>query len=740
MRGWAMVRGWGLVDGVRLLLGLALAAPLVVTTGPLPETVDYFVVGKAVWSRTLIEVAVGLWLILLLRDARYRPPKSWLLGIFGGYLVIALLAALFGVSPTRSIWSDFTRMNGWIGLAHWFAFLLVSVSVFRTWEQWRGLLNFAVIVGIGVGLLGLAEVGGAGWLPYRGADTGGAETGLPVGTLGNSTFLGGFAVVNLFIAGGLLVSSFMGGGLPSGSNFRASGELLQARGIRVWGRLHIGYFLDSRCHGNDGGQYGRGGEPQGINGWRLVWLAAIVLALLMLWFSGSRGALLGLAAGLAVCGAAYGAWGEGRGRRLAAGAAAGLAAIGLAAGAVVVLAERNSGEGWESTLLSRLSASGRDKSVGNRLNAARLGIEGFQERPLLGWGPDNFGVVYDRYVSAPAVARAVTTFDRAHNKPIEELTTKGILGLTGYAAIWVWVFAVYAGKGRRLTPGRRVFFLLLGGGMTAYFVQNLTLFDTPGTLPQLMALLGFVGFAAGLPAGESGKESDGEEKVGDARKDGRSGNQFRMMGAFDRFRMSGMARRIGSSVLVKIAAIGIIALLTAAVVYGVNVRTYLAAQWAVEARDERLSWGERFAAFDAATEGQPGLANRLRIRMFREIDEGWDGLTAAERTAALELVLRHGATGLAQEPREWRLYVLAGDVARQAGELARARLLLESGAAMAPNKIEVQRRWAMQLAAEGDYAGGLRVIEEYLAAAPAARLHFADLRAELTAAAGAGGE
>ncbi len=731
MRGWAMVRGWGLVDGVRLLLGLALAAPLVVTTGPLPETVDYFVVGKAVWSRTLIEVAVGLWLILLLRDARYRPPKSWLLGIFGGYLVIALLAALFGVSPTRSIWSDLTRMNGWIGLAHWFAFLLVAVSVFRAWEQWRGLFNFAVIVGIGVGLLGLAEVAGADWLPYRGADTGGAETGLPVGTLGNSTFLGGFAVVNLFIAGGLLVSSFIGDGLTSGKRFRASRGPRQARGIRIWGRLHIGYFLDSRWHGNDSGQYGRGGEPQGINGWRLVWVAAIVLDLLMLWFSGSRGALLGLAAGLAVCGAAYGAWGEGRGRRLAAGAAAGLAAIGLAAGAVVVLAERNSGEGWESTLLSRLSASGRDKSVGNRLNAARLGIEGFQERPLLGWGPDNFGVVYDRYVSAPAVARAVTTFDRAHNKPIEELTTKGILGLAGYAAIWVWVFAVYVGRGRRLTPARRVFFLLLGGGMTAYFVQNLTLFDTLGTLPQLMALLGFVGFVAGQPLGESVKESDGEEKVGDARKDGRSGN---------RFRMGGIARGIGGSVLVKIAAIGVIALLTAAVVYGVNVRTYLAAQWAVESRDERLSWGERFAAFDAATDWQPGLANRLRIRMFREIYEGWDSLTAAERAAALELVLRHGATGLAQEPREWRLYVLAGDVARQAGELARARLLLESGAAMAPNKIEVQRRWAMQLAAEGDYAGGLRVIEEYLAAAPAARLHFADLRAELTAAAGAGGE
>ena len=700
LRGWELVKGLGLADGVRLLLGLVLAAPLVVTTEPLPETIYYFVVGKAVWSRTLIEVALGLGLILLLRDGSYRPPKSWLLGIFGGYVVIALLAAGFGVSPTRSIWSDLARMNGWLGLAHWFAFLLVLVSVFRTWEQWRGLCNFAVIVGIGVGLLGLAEVAGAGWLPYRGVDTGGAETGLPVGTLGNAIFLGGFAVVNLFIAGGLLVSSFVGERAAGGHS---------GPGLRRW--------------------------LSGINGWRLVWAAAIVLDLLMLWFSGSRGALLGLVAGLAVCGVAYGAWGDGLRRRLMAGTVAGLAAIGLAAGGLIVLAEWNSGEEWESTLLSRLSASGRDKSVGNRLNAARLGIEGFRERPLLGWGPDNFGVVYDRYVSAPAVARAVITFDRAHNKPVEELATKGILGLAGYAAIWVWVYAVYVGKGRRLTPGLRVFFLLLGGGMTAYFVQNMVAFDTPGTLPQLMVLLGFAAFAAGLPVAESGKE-DAAERVGDTQGDDASDSRFRMGGWLDRFRVRGLLHWVRGNGLVKVAVVGVVVLLTGAAVYGVNVRTYLAAQQAAEFGDERLSWDERFAVLEAATGWQPGLANRLRIMMFREIGESWDTLAAAERAAALELVLRHGATGVAQEPREWRLYALAGDVARQAGELARARRLLELGTALAPNKIELQRRWVMQLAAEGDYAGGLRVIEEYVAAAPAARLHFTDLREELTAAVG----
>ena len=54
------------------VLGLLLLTPFIVT----PATVYPFVVGKALWSRSLIEVAFALWAVLALIHTDYRPPRS----------------------------------------------------------------------------------------------------------------------------------------------------------------------------------------------------------------------------------------------------------------------------------------------------------------------------------------------------------------------------------------------------------------------------------------------------------------------------------------------------------------------------------------------------------------------------------------------------------------------------------------------------------------------------------------
>ena len=54
------------------VLGLLLLTPFVVT----PGTIFPFVVGKALWSRSLIEIAFALWTVLALTHPGYRPPRS----------------------------------------------------------------------------------------------------------------------------------------------------------------------------------------------------------------------------------------------------------------------------------------------------------------------------------------------------------------------------------------------------------------------------------------------------------------------------------------------------------------------------------------------------------------------------------------------------------------------------------------------------------------------------------------
>ena len=53
----------------------------------------------------------------------------------------------------------------------------------------------------------------------------------------------------------------------------------------------------------------------------------------------------------------------------------------------------------------------------------------------MGWGPENFTIAYDRHLTPEIAAQSTSSFDQAHNKIVEELTTKGIVGLVFYLSI-----------------------------------------------------------------------------------------------------------------------------------------------------------------------------------------------------------------------------------------------------------------------------------------------------------------
>ena len=65
------------------------------------------------YARALIEVAVGLWTILAVRNTAYRPARSWVPSLLGLYVLMSLVASLLGVIPQHSLWSDYGRMQGW---------------------------------------------------------------------------------------------------------------------------------------------------------------------------------------------------------------------------------------------------------------------------------------------------------------------------------------------------------------------------------------------------------------------------------------------------------------------------------------------------------------------------------------------------------------------------------------------------------------------------------------------------
>ena len=679
-----------LATAIRIVLALVMVAPLIVMTDPLPHAVFPYVVGKALWSRTLIEIAFGLWIILLLKDSSYRFPRSWTLAALGVYVLIALLATVFSVSPTRSLWSTYERMQGWVDLAHWATFVVVLVSTHRTWAHWRTLLNFNLGVGILIGLLGLTQffdIRVFEYLQYRNR--------LDI-TLGNPTYVGGYMLVNFFIAAGFLAESFL------------DRSVAETRGRAV----------DRRRRRRRQQAGGLSSIPQ-EHLWRAFWVAAIALSLTMVFLSGTRSAAIALVAGILAFSIGYALWGSSRRLRTAAiGTTAVVAALVSLVTIFIIVRAGTDVERIDlpGTMVERLLNTGvRDRSVEGRIAAVEVGVEAFLDRPFLGWGPENYTVGYDRHVGPDAFAKGSLSFDQAHNKLIEELTTKGLVGLLGYLALWVSLTVVFIRKARYLTKAQQAFAFLIGAGLIGYFTQNIFLFDTPGTVIHLYALVGFVVFLDSMTLKRKGSGPT-QAVVQDERAADGSPLFPSLKGEL----------AMGSVVLV--VGVGI-----AAAVFLLNVRPLTAASSAVNAVSGGTSWEQRFEAFEDSVNTFPPLSNTVRLMMFREIGLAWGGLDGNEMATALAIVGTHGPAGTKAEPQEWRLLNGMAVIYQQARDeneeyIARARDLVESAVKLAPSRVEVRALLIAQHLIENDPQGALSLIEDYVAEAPETGHRYEPLR------------
>jgi hypothetical protein len=101
-------------------------------------------------------------------------------------------------------------------------------------------------------------------------------------------------------------------------------------------------------------------------------------------------------------------------------------------------------------------------SVASRLNTWRDLPALIAGRPILGWGPDTFGLTYPLYQSS---YRGGEFFDKPHQEMLGVAAAEGIVGLTAY--LWMLVAFVRAfWRGRHLVGAVALF-----GGWIAYIVS-----------------------------------------------------------------------------------------------------------------------------------------------------------------------------------------------------------------------------------------------------------------------------
>lgn len=228
---------------------------------------------------------------------------------------------------------------------------------------------------------------------------------------------------------------------------------------------------------------------RGILRKRLVFLAIFITIFASLLFAQSRGALAGAILG-GVTAIVVIVWSHAGKRKTIFLKIAGIIAV----AAILIFILAKSGNHTAISLTNRFTRlSLEDASGDQRLRLYAVALKAAGDRPIFGWGPENFDYAFDRNYDPALLKYGVseTWVDRSHNTYLDTLVMSGILGFAAYAAIFIAAFIMLR---RSVTLGARDAREagVLGALIVAYGVANFFAFDSPPSFIYFMFVLAYI--------------------------------------------------------------------------------------------------------------------------------------------------------------------------------------------------------------------------------------------------------
>ncbi|MDD5153025.1 MAG: O-antigen ligase family protein [Candidatus Pacebacteria bacterium] len=390
-------------------------------------TFFYLVVGKNFAFRVLVEIMLSAYLVLAVIDPVYRPRKNYLLISIVLFLVVIILAGIFGENPAKSFWSNFERMEGVVTYLHLFVYFVVASAVLTVRRMWEPYLNLHLFAGVIMGIEGVLQ-----WMGRIQNVSGGTRI---EGSLGNPAYLATYALFNIFLALFFLARS----------KFTTKKEQFKV----------------------------------------FIYSAIVLLQTFVLYHTATRGGVLGLIAGVLTATILVVIFERER-KFLRMVAYSILLGVIFLVGGFVAL--KNTDFVTQNSVLSRFSSiSPTEQTTKARFMVWGMAIDGFKERPILGWGQENFNYVFNKYYN-PGMYEQEQWFDRAHNVVFDWLVASGALGLLSYLGIFCLAIYIIWKRTKISITEKSVLVGLLFG----YFFQNLFVFDNITSLVYFFTILGYV--------------------------------------------------------------------------------------------------------------------------------------------------------------------------------------------------------------------------------------------------------
>ncbi|MEK7604888.1 MAG: O-antigen ligase family protein [Patescibacteria group bacterium] len=400
---------------------VALGALFLLPLMPLMVANSYFfpfITGKAFYFRILVEIAFAAWVVLAFLDKAYRPRFSWVGTLVLAFVVWMGIADAFAINAQKAFWSNFERMEGWVLLVHALGFFVAAGAVLRVEEKWRAWFLTMLGVSSVIVIYALFQINGSLAI-HQGSTRIDA-------TLGNSSYLAVY--------------------------------LLLSVGIAVWLALT---------------------EQRHWLRWLLIGLATIEGVLVI--FTETRGAVIGLAVGLALAAILTALTAGKQARRVA---VVGLLMLTVVVGGLYVA--RNSDAVKNNSTLRRVTSISLNDGA-TRFTLWNMAWQGTLERPLIGWGQEGYNYIFNKYYE-PSLYKQEQWFDRAHNTFIDWLVAGGFPAFFLYIALFVSAMIALWRHSNLSRPER----IVLTAALVGYAIHNFFVFDNLVSYLYFFAILALI--------------------------------------------------------------------------------------------------------------------------------------------------------------------------------------------------------------------------------------------------------
>ncbi|MCK4744744.1 O-antigen ligase family protein [Candidatus Parcubacteria bacterium] len=163
---------------------------------------------------------------------------------------------------------------------------------------------------------------------------------------------------------------------------------------------------------------------------------------------------------------------------------------------IFIFANKNSSFVQNTTAIKRIaSISLKDTTTETRMLNWKIGWQGWKDKPVFGWGYENFNIVFNKYFPPQFIKGPSSElwFDRAHNSVVDVAVASGTAGLLSYLALFITAFYMLWAKFKSSGKYKNVYALMIII-LVMYIMQNIFVFDTPTTYLMFFLSFAFINY------------------------------------------------------------------------------------------------------------------------------------------------------------------------------------------------------------------------------------------------------